>query len=88
MPLCTGNTTDHCCYLNGTPCFYIEENTVEGRRWACGLFRELGNWDAVHADERYVTKIQPVWEITPLAGYKCGEWPNPGRTCGECGVKG
>ena len=88
MPICTGNTSDHCCYLNGTPCVYIEENTVEGRRWACGLFRELGNWDAVHADERYVTTIQPLIDMTPFAGFRCGDWPDPSRVCATCGVKG
>jgi len=88
MPSCNGNGSDHCCYLDGPPCPFLEENTVEGRRWACGLRRELGNWDAVHADERYVTQIQPVWERGGLAGYKCGEWPAKGFKCGTCGIEG
>ena len=87
-PYCSGNSSDHCCYLNGPPCHFLEENTVEGRRWACGLRRELGSWDAVYADQRYIIEIQPVWEQTGLAGYKCGEWPAPGFKCGQCGLEG
>lgn len=85
---CPGDTEDHCCYLNGPPCHFLEENTVPGRRWACGLYRELGSWDKVHSDERYVTQIKPVWESSSLAGYDCGDWPNPGRTCATCGGSG
>ena len=76
---CHGNGEDHCCYL-GTAgvCEYIEEYTVEGRRWACGLYRELGSWDVVHDDPRY----QPIKEILSEWGYLCGTWgPGTNQCC-------
>lgn len=36
--------------------------TQEGRRWTCGLYRELGDWDQVHSDPRYLEIVKPVWE--------------------------
>ena len=87
MPDCTGNSSDHCCYVQGQRCPHLEENTVPGRRWACGLRRELGDWEAVHNDPRYAL-IQAVWDAGTLAGYRCGEWPAKGFTCGTCGLVG
>jgi hypothetical protein len=56
---CLGrNLDDHCCYLKGKVCQFLEENTEPGFRWSCGLRRELGSWDAVLADPRY----QPIKE--------------------------
>jgi hypothetical protein len=80
---CTGNSKDHCCYVNGKPCRFLEENTVEGRHWACGLRRELGDWDTVQADDRYKTHVEPHW----IDGLDCKTWPNPalGQTCSTCG---
>jgi len=83
--LCSGNTDDHCCYLNGPVCPFLEEGTVGGRRWACGLRRELGSWDLVHADVRYIQQVQPVWEQVGLSTNKCGEWPVSGERCNTCG---
>jgi hypothetical protein len=85
---CPGNTEDHCCYLNGQRWHFLEENTVPGRRWACGLFREHGNWQAVHVDPRYLQTVRPQWQQTPLAGQECGEWPRPGVTCPVCQQEG
>ena len=81
--LCIGRggvtgTWQHCCVLGNTVCSYLVENTA-GRRWACGLFVELGSWDAVEADPRY----------EPIATYfdnprMCREWqPKPGSCCRE-----
>lgn len=83
MP-CAGNANDHCCYIAGKPCKYVEENTVKGRRWACGLRRELGDWDLVLEDPRYKKDVAPVlaqW------GYNCRDWPDshPGMKCSDCG---
>ena len=47
------NTEDHCCYINGSPCKFLEENTERGKRWSCGLRRELGSWQKVITDSRY-----------------------------------
>jgi hypothetical protein len=84
MP-CLGNTEDHCCYLAGVPCKYLEENTVEGRRWACGLRREYGNWDDAIASDRYQKDIEP--HFGPK-GVNCKDWPEANKAyCGECGVQ-
>ena len=83
---CHGNGPDHCCTFQGVTCTHLEENTVEGRRWACGLRRELGSWEAVYADARYEdvrTKLRDIG-IT----VDCGDWPTPGETCATCGVTG
>lgn len=81
---CRGNAEDHCCYVKGERCRFSEDNTVEGRRWACGLRRELGDWDLVLKDERYIEFVAPVFE--PL-GVNCRDWPDAGKgqRCGLCG---
>lgn len=70
MRTCHGNGEDHCCYVRGEVCEFLEENTIEGRRWVCGLLRELGSWDKVHEDPRYIDRVQPAWD-----GFDCGTWP-------------
>lgn len=61
MSICHGNGADHCCYVNGAVCPFLEVDTVPGRKWACGLLRELGDWDKVHNDPRYLEHVRPVW---------------------------
>ena len=79
---CLGrNLDDHCCYLKGKVCQFLEENTEPGFRWSCGLRRELGSWDAVLADPRY----QPIKEHFAPNGYDCKTWPGKFR-CTTCGV--
>jgi len=84
MPKCDGNTQDHCCYLNGKPCDYLEKNTVADRRWACGLLRELGDWDSVLASDRYIDG--PGAHFGPM-GMDCKSYPDPskGQFCFTCG---
>lgn len=82
---CDGLAADHCCYLGAAGvCRYLERDTVPGRRWACGLRRELGSWDAVHADPRYLADVMPT--VQNLVAVHCGDWPRPGETCATCGV--
>lgn len=84
---CSGNGMDHCCYLIGRVCPHLEEATVPGRHWVCGLYRELGSWDAVEADARYLRDVQPMWDIKH-PGFGCGDWPQnmPEKTiCSGCG---
>ena len=84
MP-CAGNSEDHCCYLDGKPCKYIEKDTVEGRKWACGLRRELGDWDLVLVSEEYKKDVEPHFEPQ---GINCRDWPEANAAyCGECGVQ-
>ena len=86
MP-CNGNRDDHCCWIKGNPCPHLEENTVKGRRWACGLYRKLQDWDAVLASQEYIIDVKPTFE--PL-GMNCRDWPDGtgtnSYTCEECGV--
>ena len=85
-PTCHGNKSHHCCVFNGVDCPYIEENTMPGRRWACGLFRDLGNWTRVIKDPRYKNNVQPLFDSVPeLAGMNCRDWPNAyGLPSGKC----
>ena len=76
MPLlCHGNCADHCCYFRNVVCPFLEENTVDGRRWICGLFRELGDWDLVLKDKRYKATVQDMYDTVPeLKGTNCRDW--------------
>lgn len=83
---CRGrNLEEHCCWVNGNPCPYLEENTEPGFRWSCGLRRELGSWDAVLEDPRYVNDIMPLHRAP---GMNCRDWPEPsaGGPCNLCGA--
>lgn len=79
---------DHCCHLGRYGvCRFLEENTVDGRWWACGLRRTLGSWERVHESPLYVDRVRPFWdEYAP--DLDCGSWPPPGHRCGTCGVIG
>jgi hypothetical protein len=82
---CMGTAPDHCCYLGeGGVCPYVEERTVPGRRWACGLMRKLGDWNLVMATPEYRENVAP-W-LEPL-GINCRDWPqdHPGARCSTCG---
>jgi hypothetical protein len=85
MP-CLGNKDEHCCYVNGSACLYLEENTVEGRRWACGLRRTLGNWDDVITSPEYLVNVEPHFR---QFGMNCKDWPDGtganSYICVECG---
>lgn len=78
---CHGNGPDHCCYINGKVCTFLEVDTVPGRHWVCGLRRQLGSWGKVHADPCY----QPIKaELNKLGIESCGDWgPGTGQCCYE-----
>lgn len=84
MASCHGNTEDHCCYIAGEACPYLEENTLPDRKWVCGLMRKLGDWDLVIASPEYQQDVAPHFD--PL-GINCRDWPEfPAQAfCGECG---
>jgi hypothetical protein len=90
MAICAagrGNGPEHCCWVNGQICPFLEIDTMPDRYWACGLRRELGSWDAVHNDPGYIERVRPMWDrIDPLMN--CGDWPPPGKTCATCGAGG
>lgn len=76
---CHGNGAEHCCWVDGKECGYLEVDTVPGRRWVCGLRRIHDNWDEVHADPGYVKNVQSAWERTGTAD--CGDWKVEGQCC-------
>jgi hypothetical protein len=88
--ICEGDRDDHCCHVDGEVCRFLEQDTVPGRRWACGLYRRLGSWPAVYADPGYVEHVQPFFDAhgARLDARGCGDCPGPGRTCATCGVTG
>ena len=87
MATCNGNSDDHCCYIKGKQCKHLEENTVPGRRWACGLFRIFGSWGAVHESDGYLTDVKPDLEDI-IGDTNCGDWPRSGERCATCGAEG
>ena len=83
MAICNGQNDDHCCWLGRHgQCKFLAEN-VNGRRWSCSLRANLGSWEAVHTDVRYMSEIQPI--VRELVGVDCGDWPRPGELCHTCG---
>jgi hypothetical protein len=85
MPCQGRNLDDHCCYIKGKVCQFLEENSEPGFRWSCGLRRELGDWDKVLADPRY-KPIADSW----ATGVNCKDWPDGddwnGLGCSKCGA--
>lgn len=79
---CWNDEDGHCCWINGKVCPYLEENTIEGRRWACGLLREHGDWEKVYQTEGYRRDVQPT--LDRIGWGQCGEYPGD-NICGECG---
>ena len=88
---CLGrNLDEHCCWVNGKVCKFLEENTEKGFRWTCGLLRQLGNWDAVLSDERYKESVEPYyWERAERIGVpvsSCRDYPSGKESCTHCGA--
>ena len=83
MATCPG-ALGHCCWLDTGVCVFLRH---DGTRYLCTLREELGSWDRVHSDARYLAVVRPFWErVRPEMD--CGDWPGPGETCNECGVVG
>ena len=78
---CTGGSVEeHCCWYTNSEgekenCQWLERGT-NGRNWSCGLRAELGSWERVYEDIRYIESrvVREVVEQYP--GYGCGDWPN------------
>lgn len=78
-------TESHCCYLNGEVCPALVD---WGGTIACGfMLMADGDWNAVYADQRYLTWVKPRLEAAGLT-LDCGDYPWPGTSCGECGTSG
>ena len=81
--ICHGNNDYHCCSLGeGGVCVFLEEHTVEGRRWACGLLRRFKTWDKVHRHPLWLENVQPWLEKYDIKD--CGSWPQPDSVGGLC----
>ena len=87
METCHGNGTTHCCWINGTQCPWLEENTVEGRRWVCGLYRTSGTWGRVYATPEYQNTAAAAMFSSGWPGFGCGDWPQniPDQTASPSG---
>ena len=72
---CTGLGDRHCCWIAGVECPHLEENTVEGRRWVCGLLRRLGSWDDAYLSPEYLDTMAAASFAVHHPGYGCGDWP-------------
>jgi len=75
---------NHCCWFNGEVCRYLEENSG-GRRWSCSLLKELGDWEMVYADPRYIENIIPLYLAIDIGITRCSDWPPTGVVCNDCG---
>jgi len=75
---CHGNAPDSpCCYIPvgvDVLCKFVTK--VPGRKAGCGLYVELGSWEAVHTDQRYLECVQPFWIEHGVPD--CGDWVGPG----------
>ena len=82
---CKGDQDDHCCHLGkyGVCEFLANANT----RWVCTLREQLGSWERVHVDPRYIDRVRPKLGDIGIK-VDCGNWPTPGETCATCGVTG
>ena len=72
---CLGMNAAHCCWIGGKECPHLEEGTVEGRRWACGLFRVHETWEAVYKTAEYKATDAATMFAVGYPGYGCGDWP-------------
>ena len=73
--ICHGNNEYHCCTFAGIDCKYLEENTVPGRRWACGLYRKYGGWDNTFNSREYLKDVAPKFKNGIGGAYNCRDWP-------------
>ena len=74
--VCDGNgdsNGDHCCTIGGKDCPHLVVDGPTGRRFACGLFTELGDWELVHTDPRYLADVRQEGTAD------CGDWWGPSR---------
>ena len=66
MSICDGKggvSGEHCCYFDGIVCKYYDNG--------CSLRRELGSWEKVHNDPRYIKDITSK-KASPIP---CGDFP-------------
>lgn len=83
---CVGRGTadgDHCCYIDGHPCLFIEEPRKGRRTFVCGLRDTLGSWEAVNLSPEY-EPIGNHWKARGLPFNYCELFqPSEGVCCRE-----
>ena len=79
--VCRATPENHCCWLPGGVCPFFDPVALAEGNGGCSLRAELGSWDAVHKDPRYLRDVAPHW---PQVDY-CGAYPVNQR-CATCGV--
>lgn len=91
QPFCHGNGEDHCCYFGGVVCPFLRDDGPQPnqggvRRWVCSLMEELGDWNLVHEDQRYLDTVGTMWQGSGWVmswlwdeGVRCGNWPDSVR---------
>ena len=80
--ICNGTPDFHCCWLHGRECIYLDKDPDPflGRSIACSLLVELGSWDNVYQDQRYIDNVKP--ELDRMINVSnCGTWPPEGQEC-------
>ncbi len=73
--ICTGRGDrggGHCCYIGGKVCQFL---TFDGDLPRCGLLLELGSWERVHTDKRYLAAPVAQFYVDRYPGFGCGDWP-------------
>jgi len=83
---CKATSTKHCCWIAGAVCEHFNPARVEGK--FCSLMEELGDWELVHNDPRYVPQRTFLENFGKSGTSLCGDYPAEGETCGECGEVG
>ena len=75
------NPKNHCCYVNGVECPFLEHGTEVGQDLSCQLRRENGSWEAAIADPRYSRGKNSPGRVFAQFSYKnCKDYQ-----CKECG---
>lgn len=84
-----GKTEEHCCWLFGEVCQYLERNP-EGSEyiWSCGLRKMANSWDEVYEMDQYKMNVKPKIEQMGYPDIGCGDWPPAGKKCNDCGEVG
>ncbi len=74
------NFVNHCCYIAGKPCPFLERSSEPGQMWSCQLRRENGSWDKAIEDRRYNTGAgSPGYEFAKYEYKNCKDFQ-----CAEC----
>lgn len=80
--ICTGAGVhgDHCCYIEGVACEFLEEN-IGGRRYSCRLRRVMGSWQAVTLSFAY-RRVGRFWQSIGQPFNYCQTF-DPAICCGR-----